>query len=227
MKPRRDFYLIETIGWTPTGQGPGKYCPSGFLFRELHLKRLGLSAHFFGFFFPEDQINEVLDRISARLSNMAAGGTHRYRLRCVLHRDGRFRITSVDAIKEIEGPVRIDISDRVVDPRDEFLYHKTSRRRLFDEERCRLEKKGFFETIFLNTKGELTQGTITNLFLDMGHGPLLTPALESGLLPGVLREYLLGRGKSRQAILHPEDLQKARGIFVGNSVRGLLRAELS
>jgi para-aminobenzoate synthetase/4-amino-4-deoxychorismate lyase len=54
---------------------------------------------------------------------------------------------------------------------------------------------------------------------------LLTPALVCGLLPGTLREQLLQRGEAREAILTLRDLEVADKIFLGNSVRGLVRAE--
>ena len=48
---------------------------------------------------------------------------------------------------------------------------------------------GMDERIFLNTRGQLAEGTVSNLFLVSG-GRLYTPALSCGLLPGVLRDYL-------------------------------------
>ena len=51
---------------------------------------------------------------------------------------------------------------------------------------------GMDERIFLNTRGKLAEGTVSNLFLVSG-GRIYTPALSCGLLPGVLRSYLLER----------------------------------
>ena len=86
---------------------------------------------------------------------------------------------------------------------------------------------GCDEVIFLNKKGELTEGTRTNLFLELD-GRLFTPALASGLLPGTLREELLDlpRAAASEAVLTPADLLRADRIYLGNSVRGLVRAEL-
>jgi len=78
----------------------------------------------------------------------------------------------------------------------------------------------------LNNRGEITQGTITNLFVDSGEGQLLTPALRCGLLPGVLRQKMLKEGRAREEILGLDDILGAKALFVGNSVRGLLRARL-
>ena len=75
-------------------------------------------------------------------------------------------------------------------------------------------------------KGELTEGTRTNLFIEMD-GRLFTPALASGLLPGTLREELLDlpRAAASEAVLTPQDLLNADRIYLGNSVRGLVRSE--
>ena len=55
-------------------------------------------------------------------------------------------------------------------------------------------------------------------------GVLLTPPLSSGALPGVLRASLLASGRAKEAVLWPADLQQ--GFYLGNALRGLLRANL-
>jgi 4-amino-4-deoxychorismate lyase len=82
------------------------------------------------------------------------------------------------------------------------------------------------EVILLNERGEVCEGTITNIFLDTGDDGLVTAALISGLLPGVLRGELLDTGRAREAVLGPADLADAKALFVGNSLRGLIPARL-
>ena len=86
---------------------------------------------------------------------------------------------------------------------------------------------GCDEVVFLNQRGELTEGTRTTLFLEQD-GRLFTPALACGLLPGTLREELLDlpRAAASEAVLTPADLARADRIYLGNSVRGLIRADL-
>ena len=83
------------------------------------------------------------------------------------------------------------------------------------------------EVILLNERGEVCEGTITNVFVDIGDGVLVTPALACGLLPGVLRGELLDAGRAREAVLSPADLMDAKALFVGNSLRGLIPARLA
>lgn len=80
------------------------------------------------------------------------------------------------------------------------------------------------EVVFLNTRGEICEGSITSIFLERD-GVLLTPPLASGLLPGTLRAELLATGRAREAVLTLADLESADVIWLGNSVRGLMRAE--
>jgi para-aminobenzoate synthetase/4-amino-4-deoxychorismate lyase len=123
---------------------------------------------------------------------------------------------------------RFAISDQRLDEKDPFFYHKTTRRQFYDREMERQKAlTGCDEVVFLNKKGELTEGTRTTLFIELD-GRLFTPALTCGLLPGTLREELLDlpRASASEAVLTPQDLMSAERIYLGNSVRGLIRAEL-
>lgn len=87
---------------------------------------------------------------------------------------------------------------------------------------------GVEERIFLNERGEVCEGTITNVFVQNGNR-LLTPPRSSGLLPGILRAELLDTGSPLQAVeavLTVSDLQSAEGLFCGNALRGLIPATL-
>jgi para-aminobenzoate synthetase/4-amino-4-deoxychorismate lyase len=50
----------------------------------------------------------------------------------------------------------------------------------------------------------------------------LTPALRSGLLPGVARARLLREGVIAEARLTRNDLERAEGLALFNSLRGWL-----
>jgi branched-subunit amino acid aminotransferase/4-amino-4-deoxychorismate lyase len=77
--------------------------------------------------------------------------------------------------------------------------------------------------VFLNERGELTEGSRSNLFVRR-QGKLVTPPLSCGLLPGILRSKLIESGECAEEILYPYDLESADEIFLGNSLRGLIRA---
>ena len=120
--------------------------------------------------------------------------------------------------------MRYVISDTRLNSNDLFLYHKTTRRELYDREWAHFsETLGSDEVIYLNERGELSEGSRTSIFVERG-GALVTPLLEAGVLPGVLRQSLLDEGRATEAILTLDDLNRADAVYLGNSVRGLVKA---
>ena len=115
---------------------------------------------------------------------------------------------------------------------DPFLRHKTTNRHLYNNELTRARSEGFDEVIFLNERGELTEGAISNLFVEIpgdpgGAGKLLTPPLASGVLPGILRRYLLETNPNlEERPLTLADLEHPNTLWLGNSLRGLRKAIL-
>ena len=84
-------------------------------------------------------------------------------------------------------------------------------------------RKGGFEGIMRNYRGELTECTTANLFV-VTAGAALTPPLESGLLPGITREFLFEVGRDvgvevREQVLRDEDLFAADEAFLTSTTR--------
>ena len=200
--------LIESILWDRK---------KGYYLLDLHLKRLKKSSRHFFIPYKEKEIKKKLEKIFAKeFKNL--------KIRLVLRADGKIVIEK-ETIKKIKTPVKIRISSKRINSKDAFLYHKTTKRVFYDRERKEGLGKGYFETIFLNERNELTEGTITSLFI-LKNKKLYTPSSQSGLLPGILREHFLKQGKAKEKILYLKDIKEADKIYVGNSVRGLIRAEL-
>jgi para-aminobenzoate synthetase/4-amino-4-deoxychorismate lyase len=187
----------------------------GYLLLDRHLERLGSSAAYFGFSFDPVRVGETLARHAA-----AAGGVEKVRL--LLAGDGSCTL-SAEPLADSDAPLSIAISGIRVDSGDIFRYHKTTRRELLDS--ARTELADVDEVIFLNERGELTEGSYHNLLLTID-GTVLTPRRGSGLLAGVMRQELLASGAIAEATLYPEDLHRAEEIRLINSVRGLRRALL-
>ena len=84
-------------------------------------------------------------------------------------------------------------------------------------------RKGAFEGVMRNYRGELTECTTANLFV-VKDGAALTPPLESGLLPGITREFLFEVGRDagvvvREQVLHDADLLGANEAFLTSTTR--------
>jgi para-aminobenzoate synthetase/4-amino-4-deoxychorismate lyase len=107
-----------------------------------------------------------------------------------------------------------------VSPNDFRLRHKTTDRRFYDEPR---KQAGTWEVIFHDPEGFLTEGSFSNIFVARGDR-LVTPPLSRGLLPGIFRQQLIDEGDAEEGDLKSDDL--AGGFYLGNSLRGLLKARL-
>lgn len=184
----------------------------GYLLLERHLQRLAGSAGYFGFSFDSDALRHRLEEFGQRLS-----GVHKVRV--LLEPDGSIILTSQPIITTDRAAhvARIAISQQRVDSSDPFRYHKTTRRALYDEQFQ--AHPGCYDVIFQNERNEVTEGSYNTIVIAR-NGELLTPALDCGLLPGVLREELLEVGAIREAVLTLNDLQTADTIWLVNSVRG-------
>ena len=81
--------------------------------------------------------------------------------------------------------------------------------------------------MFCNRQGFITEGSFTTIFIE-SDGVFYTPPLSAGLLNGVLRRHLLDTQPDKYKIKNMRfvDLKSTDAIYVGNSVRGLIKARL-
>jgi branched-chain amino acid aminotransferase len=78
--------------------------------------------------------------------------------------------------------------------------------------------RGAGEALFANTRGELCEGTGTNVFLAVG-GSVVTPPLSSGCLAGVTRELLLEVLDAEERPVPLDQLFRAEEVFLTSSTR--------
>ncbi|MDO4337933.1 MAG: aminotransferase class IV [Eubacteriales bacterium] len=91
---------------------------------------------------------------------------------------------------------------------------------------CILEKRraaslNADEQIFLNSKGEICEGTTTNIFF-VRNGKIYTPPVSCGLLPGVMRRFVMENFNVTECILKKEDILQMEECFVTNSLMGIM-----
>ena len=198
-----DFSLIETLRWQPE---------TGFLRLDQHLRRLARSADALGFRQPQDPKGKLEKEVT---------GEAALRVRLVMSFRGKMEITATPFEAEPEEKVwRLKIAKTRLQSEDSLFRHKTSRRDPYEAARAEFAKDEADEVILLNERDEVCEGTITNVFAEAADGTLLTPPLT-----GVLRAELIRERKARGEVLKLDDLRHRR-LFVGNSLRGLIRAEL-
>lgn len=153
-----------------------------------------------------------------------------YKTRLLLRKDGTLEIESAPLPPEDRSTVirSVMLSDKRTDSRQCLLYHKTTARQLYDSEYARLQQEyGCYEVLFRNERGEITEGSRTNVFVQCGN-MLFTPPVACGLLNGVMRQSILSDpgSNAHEKVLTPTDLMDADRIFVTNSVRGVVEVKL-
>ena len=209
-QPMEYFSLIEAIFWNG----------SGFQLLELHLDRLDDSAAYFGFSCDRAEIKAALLEESSCFVDV-----HPRKVRLLLDSGGKIHIES-ECLPVAGGgsqPARVCIARQRTDPADRFLFHKSTRRTLYDSAFAAATEAGFIDVIFQNSRGEVTEGAISNLFIEKS-GHWYTPPLDCGVLPGVYRRYLLAtRPEIEEKVLTLDELKAADSVYLSNAVRGLRR----
>jgi len=203
-----EFRILETMYW----RGEYRYL-------EEHIARMKESAEYFEFCFDERKVRCALQDLAARLPSQPQ------RVRMTLAQDGTLELGHGDYVEEQFGRVRI--SRRAVFSNDRFLFHKTTNRRPYEDEFVAARNARYDDALFFNEKGELTEGTVHNVFV-VKDGIWRTPPVCCGLLPGTCRAQILReRREACEAVLTLDDLVRADSIYLCNSVRGIYAVKLS
>ncbi|MEQ1867096.1 MAG: aminotransferase class IV family protein, partial [Micropepsaceae bacterium] len=197
--------LIETLRWS---------ADAGFHLIERHLRRLAASAGYFGFRFDEHAIRRAL-------AAGVDGAECLQRVRLTLDVRGDTQVEAAPFAPHASDTVwRYAFAPAPVNSTDWRVYHKTTHRGFYDDALAAAD--GCDEVVFVNERGEVTEGSRTNVFVERD-GVWLTPPVASGLLDGCLRRELIENGPQRveERVLRPEDLLNGQ-VWFGNALRGLI-----
>lgn len=180
-----------------------------------HLARLRQSAAWLGFSCDEKRVSELL-------AGQPQGGP--WRVRLTLAKDGHLDVQSFPLAGEPEITRQALLASEPISSTHPLRRHKTTDRALYDKALGALAgDQQLFDVVFLNERGEVAEGARSNVFVERD-GILLTPPVDCGALPGVLRAEMLADGRAREAVLRLEDL--GDGFWLGNALRGLVRVSL-
>lgn len=201
-----DFDIFETLLWKRE---------SGFTFRDEHIDRILKSCKYFGRKCGCEKIEAEFDALQKTLEHTD--------LACA-----KISVTPDGSVRSTISPPRLPfwdglslsvaISSERTNSADTFLYHKTTNRKFYDFKLNLARQKNCHEILFFNEKGELTEGSISNVFL-LKNGKWRTPKIACGLLPGVWRKRAISELKAKETILHLDDLLSADEVLLGNSLR--------
>ncbi|NRA88305.1 MAG: aminotransferase class IV [Rhizobiales bacterium] len=213
---QNDFQLIESL-----------YFNGEYAYLSEHLDRLCNSSDALNFKFNRSQVKQDLLDYGQELT-----GDKQYKIRLLLFKSGLVEIGHSEIKLDDNGIVyNVALSEVVLEKSNVFTRHKTTKRLILDQARERMQAQfpsdKIDEVIFCNRQGNITEGSYTTIFIEQD-GVFYTPPLSAGLLNGVLRHHLLDSQPDKYKIKNFKftDLNSTDKIWVGNSVRGLIRANL-
>jgi para-aminobenzoate synthetase/4-amino-4-deoxychorismate lyase len=207
-EPVAPFSLIETM----------RLADGVFVRLDQHLARLERSARFFGFTFERSTI-------AAALANCAA--SHRtggWRARLLLARDGAASVEAAPLPAAPAATPLVRLARTAVSSGDRWLYHKTTRREIYDVHRA--SWPDVFDVLLWNERDEITEFTIGNVVVELDDD-MVTPPVDAGLLAGIYRQVLLESGRVAERVVTRADLARATRIWLINSLREWVEVSLA
>lgn len=204
------FRLLETMLWTTE---------DGYFLLDQHLDRMQESAGYFDYRLDRDRIRECLDGLASKLSGA------RYRVRLMVERDGsvlleRARLPSPAGT----AAQRLRLAAAPIDASDPFLYHKTTRRDVYEQALRAVPDCD--DVLLYNADGFVTETTVANVLVELD-GTWYTPPVSCGLLAGIGRQRLLLQQAVQERRIHVDDLESKTNVALVNSVRGRYSATLT
>ncbi|MEY8428413.1 aminotransferase class IV [Lachnospiraceae bacterium 46-15] len=185
------------------------------VFLDRHLARLAEALEFLGIRsrVTEDEIYTYLEgrNIRTGVLKIVVSGENKL----FLPRENHY------TREDYERGFVMDFSEVRRNESSPFTYYKT-----LNYGECILEKRqgaarGLDEMIFLNGRGEICEGAVSNVFF-VRKGEIFTPRLSCGLLPGIMRGYVMECCDVEERKILPGSLGEFEECFVTNSLMGIM-----
>lgn len=122
--------------------------------------------------------------------------------------------------------IQLIISDYRRSTTNPITYHKTANFLTAILARQEALKKGGHDAVFVNTEGNVCEGTVWNIFM-VEDSRVVTPSVTANLLPGITRKVVLkicsenGINASEE-LFHTSRLLYADEVFITNSLMGIM-----
>ena len=179
-----------------------------------HLKRLEASCKALGYGWGG---RAVEGDIMITALGLATPGPHRLRL--LVARDGSRSIQTA-VLPSLPAGQEAMLAPEALRASEPLLRYKTTYRPWYTKTIEWLPAHPhIFDLLYLNERGELCEGSRSNVYLRMD-GDWYTPPVDSGCLPGVQRAELLDTGRVEERVLTLADLHAADEIRLSNALRG-------
>ncbi|SGZ54118.1 CIC11C00000003139 [Sungouiella intermedia] len=249
------FEILSTVRYDPglTKESPtsiDKVTKQNFFLLPEHVERLKYSASFFieaaklnnpHFEHSVFDINEtfIYKKILQALEESGISLDQPLKIRLLLSLNGEMKV------ELYLTPARNDLLDGLSDeyPESEkydvyvdktpvlpspFTSFKTTSRKVYSDARSRAlpGKLAKEEVILVNTLGEVTEGSVTNIAVLDKEGTWVTPQLTSGCLCGVTRYMLLKKNLMKEGKVSLDDLIEGQDVLLLNGILGVVRGTI-
>jgi 4-amino-4-deoxychorismate lyase len=154
-----------------------------------------------------------------------ADGLGPHRLRLLHHANGTFSL-HMSPLPPLPKPQGVCLWTTQLLSNEPLLRHKTTYRPWYGGiTEWLVDHPDIFDALCCNERGELCEGSRTNVYVLLGE-TWFTPPISCGCLPGVQRAVLLEEGRVQERILYEDDVHRARGIRLSNALRGWMDVAL-
>ena len=189
---------------------------------EYHLDRLGNSARYFGYPYSRkkarNKIRESLNELPDDKSLL--------KIRLLLDCNGTLTIEKQQLKNPGDKSLKIALCPDPIDSSSRWFRHKTTQRDFYNRATALARENGLYDIVFFNSDGFITEGSITNIYLEKDD-VLVTPPLGCGLLGGVYRRWLKKSGRVRERKTTVDEFLNHGGkYYLSNAVSGLREATL-
>jgi branched-chain amino acid aminotransferase len=231
--PETPLVTVLDHGFT-VGDGVFETCEllDGQVFAlSRHLRRLERSASGLGLAIPDDGVlRGAIGQVAAAWGS--APGRLRITLTAGAAALGSDRgsttptLVVAAAAARAPGPMRVHVVDWTRNERSAVAGLKTTSYAENVVALARAHARGADEAIFANTRGELCEGSFSNVFVE-ADGEVRTPPLDSGCLAGVTRELVLEWAQEagvpvREVAMPLGALREARHAAITSSLKGVV-----
>ncbi|MGO3751538.1 MAG: aminotransferase class IV [Peptoniphilaceae bacterium] len=185
------------------------------LFLKDHLKRLNSSLVFFGI---EKEINE--NQVKEYIKTVEE---ENYALKITVSRENTLFTKRQDPYIGIDRnkEYKLLISKVLRNSTSPMVYHKTINYYENILEKRKAMSEGYYEVLFLNEKNKVCEGSVSNIFF-VKDEKIYTPNLESGLLKGTMRDYIIKEYKAIEKSISLEELENYNSVFISNALMGII-----
>lgn len=191
------------------------------VFLEEHLNRLNKSLAFFNIEFEVSK-EAVLYRIKSDMNSYAEVPDTGVLKILVSEKNQIFNYRENPYSKEkLEKGFNLEYSRIRRNESSPLTMHKSFNYGDNIMEKRRIKGSSVDEVVFLNTRGEICEGSTSNIFF-VKEGRIITPPVDAGILPGIMRDFVLKSFPVVERAIMPEEITDMEECFVTNSLMGIM-----